>query len=71
MIRWRRDGLEYEADQRHAEAVIEQMGIPGTRTVTSPGTVEGKEFDRLGEELLTGREATQFRSIGARINVLA
>ena len=31
------DGYEYEADQRHADMIIDQLGLQGSRGVVSPG----------------------------------
>ncbi len=43
-----RDGLEYEADQRHAEILMRAMGIDeGSRRLSTPGSSsEGAQFGR-------------------------
>ncbi len=40
VICWTADGITYEADQRHAEIVIEELGLTGAKTVATPGTRE-------------------------------
>ena len=38
VIRWTKDGLEYEPDQRHSEIAIRELGLEGARAATTPGT---------------------------------
>ena len=40
IIRATVDGWEYEPDQRHAELVVEQMGMSEANTVSTPGEDE-------------------------------
>ena len=40
IIRWGTNGIEYEADPRHAEIVVETMGVQGLRQVSTPGVTE-------------------------------
>ena len=40
IIRWTKDGLEYEPDQRHAEIAIRELGLEGSKAVSTPGTKE-------------------------------
>ena len=71
-IRWTASGIEYEADQRHVQVVIEQLGLDDkSKPVTTPfGPQEqGCRWDQ--GELLRGVEATKFRAIVARLNYLA
>ncbi len=37
VVRWTNNGLEYEADQRHAEIIIEAMGLEGAKGPPTPG----------------------------------
>ena len=38
IISWTPDGIEWEADQRHAEIIIRQMGLKsGPKGVVTPG----------------------------------
>ena len=37
-LEWRADGLYYEPDPRHAEIIIEEMGVQKCSPVVTPGT---------------------------------
>ena len=41
-IRWTDAGLEYEPDQRHAELIIEQMGMANCKPVSTPTCAEAE-----------------------------
>ncbi len=73
IIRWADGGIEYEADQRHAEIIIEEMGATSakpvnTAAVTEPGNVAEV---RAGSNKLTSRDATKYRALAARLNFLS
>ena len=71
IIRWSDNGLEYEADQRHAEAIIQGMGVEHGKSLSTPGVSE-TNTDDLGEKvLLCSTDSTTFRSLCARLNFLA
>ena len=69
IIRWTESGLEYEADPRHSEIVINELGLHDAKGVTSPGTKLPESED--GDELLGGGNITKYRAISARIKYLA
>ena len=65
-------GWELEADLRHAELIVAQLGLEHANAVSTPGIAslvagpaEGDE-DEDEEELLSPSEATAFRTIAAR-----
>ena len=74
VIRCTPDGYELEADLRHAELIIEQLGMKDAKPVVTPGIdteveclawtdePEGEELDRA--------ESTRYRAIAARCNYL-
>ena len=69
-LQWRADGLYYEPDPRHAEIIIEEMGVQKCSPVVTPGT----KMSLLPEEddpLLKPEHATKFRRVVARANFLA
>ena len=75
VVRCTVDGFELEADLRHAELVVEQLGLRDAKPVTTPGSDEtsggGGDKAELGEEdELPAAEASQFRAIAARCNYL-
>ena len=71
VVRWTQAGYEVEADPRHAELVVKQLGVGSMKALSTPG-VEGKEEEDLEEDkALIGEEATQYRAIAARLNYLS
>ena len=62
----RRESLE--ADPRHAELIIEQLGVGELRSAATPGI---DEVDREDGAEITGSDATRFRGVAARCNYLA
>lgn len=86
VISWDDDGITYEADQRHAEIVVRELGLEAGRPVTTPGSrddagkmsavkvdnalTKDSEYE-AHDALLQGQEATKFRAITARLNYLA
>ena len=64
-------GWEYEADPRHAEIIVKEMGVQDCKAVGSPGEDEKKyEIEENDTELEKGK-ATKYRKIAARANYLA
>ena len=71
IVRWTNSGWEYEADQRHADLIMEGMSMKTAKSVKTPG--EGSPTWKLEEEeeALVGSQATRYRMIAARANYLA
>jgi hypothetical protein len=70
IIRATGQGWEVEADPRHAELVIEQLGLASEKTVATPG-VSGQDEDDLPEDVpLIGNDITCYRGVAARCNYL-
>lgn len=69
VVKWGGQGIEYEADPRHAEIIIKQLGLREGKAAATPGTKASKG-DEDGEPLV-GEEATNFRALTARANYLA
>ena len=72
-VRWTAHGLEYEADQRHAELIIQHAGVETGKPVAMPccTDAENDETKRLDSGALVGTEATAYREVAARLNFLA
>ena len=72
IIRVTSQGWEYEADQRHADLIIQETGAFSKSTLSHPGgdkkTLEEESDSR---ELVVGSEATRFRAVAARANYLS
>ena len=78
IVRWTADGLEYEADQRHAEIIVKEMVLETAAKVNTPGTRSSAEVrvrsnpDQQPESRqLSAEMSTQYRQLGARANYLA
>ena len=74
MVRRTENGWELEADLRHAEIVIEQLGLTEGNTVSTPGTAAvtpvTADDDDIDEEtgLLSSSHAMLYSAIAARCN---
>ena len=64
-------GWEMEADPRHGELIVEQLGLSDSKPAATPGTDGKEEEDLDGDVELIGEEATNFRAVAARGNYLA
>ena len=71
IIRITEHGWEYEPDQRHADIIIEAMGLKDARGVSTPAEDEKTWEEKANDEELDAERATKFRKIGARANYLA
>ena len=58
-------GINYEADQRHAEILVEAMNLQSSKIVSTPGIKES------GGEGTLCDQGTEYRAIAARSNYLA
>ena len=70
IVRWTKIGIEYEADQRHSDIIINLLGLNGngSKSINTPG----EKSTNGGEEvLLDAGDATLYRAIVARANYLA
>ena len=65
-------GLEYEADPRHAELIVEQLELGQLKGLSTPG-VDWKEDDLVEatEVELNDIERKEYRMVTARMNYLA
>ena len=74
VVRYSEAGWELEADLRHAELIVAQLGLEDAKTVSTPGVdvamKSAAEDEGEEEEALHGAEATAFRGIAARCNYL-
>ena len=60
-----------EADPRHAEFVVEQLGLKDDKGIGTPGLSGADEDDTDEDVLLTGADLTSYRGVIARCNYLA
>ena len=70
ILRCNDDGWEIEADPRHAELVIEQLGLNDDKGIGTPGVSGADEEDNDDDYALTGEDITRYRGVIARCNYL-
>ena len=65
-LRWTKEGITYEADQRHAEIVTKEMNMKKANSVSRPPVPEPSEEanSRLSSPDMTKDEASRFRGLG-------
>ena len=68
IVRCDESGSSLKADPRHAELIIEQLGVGELMSAATPG-IDG--VDREDDVDITGSDATRFRRVAARCNYLA
>ena len=71
VVTWTKDGFELEADQRHSELIVEQLGLSDAKGAVTPGELEKPHEMEENVAELSVEEAKSFRSIAARANYLA
>ena len=72
VLSWTPQGIEYEADQRHADIIVSELGLKEAKPVSTPGCKE--DVDRMLADLgpiLGPADATMYRALAARLNYLA
>ena len=71
IIRATSEGWEIEADQRHAEIMVNMLNMGNAKEVNTPGESRPWEEEKLSEQQLGESWATEYRAISARANYLA
>jgi hypothetical protein len=69
VVEWTSSGISYEADQRHAEIIVKQLGLEKeSRSLSTPGVKqEEKKGETEGcERELNGSQSTLYRALVAR-----
>ena len=69
IVTWNEWGLQYEADPRHAEILVRELGVTEKEAVVTPG-VKWKPEEVEASQPLDGPRASQFRALAARANYL-
>ena len=67
-------GWEYECDQRHVETLIGQLGLTGSRYLSTPGVDEPSDQlteDKADATLLDPETATRYRALSARCSYIS
>ena len=69
---WTKEGITYEADARHAEKIVQDLGVCGAKAVVTPGVRQDEPSEEEREKAkLDGAAASQYRATTARANYLA
>ena len=80
-VSWTKEGMQYEGDQRHAEVMIQELGLENQKPLSTPGApeimaeIEKEEEVKDKEEL--HRQAREegpdrlYRALAARMNYMA
>ena len=64
-------GWELEADQRHADLILQELDLSSAKGVLTPGESVIRREDEEEEEELSPADTTRHRAIVARANYLA
>lgn len=70
IVRWTPEGLEYEADPRQCEKLLEETELEGANSVATPG-VKTLAVQVESDTPLPTSEYSRFRALSARCNYLA
>ena len=65
------EGVLYEADPRHAEVVVESLGLEWAKDIGSPGCKETTKAAEENRDDMAPDDARAYRAIVARLNYLA
>ena len=68
-MHWRANEITLEADPRHAEMVIKQLGLEDGKGLTCV-SADGKQDD-CEDQLLSREESSMYRWLAARCNSIA
>ena len=68
-IKWTATGIQYEADPRHVEILINELDMHKTKPATTPGS-KGAHVEDEDNPHLDSSQATKFRQLIARCNFL-
>ena len=71
IIRCTDSGWDTEAGPRHAELVVEQLGLTDEKGGTTPGISGTEEEDNEDDVPLEGEDITRYRGVIARCNYMA
>ena len=71
-VKWTESGIEYKADPKHRELILEHFGFEkDTKGLSANGEKNWRPNEEWEEELLEKEESTQYRAVCARGNFLS
>ena len=69
-MHWTKDGLRYEADPRHYEKLVAELGLEGAKAVATPYVKH--EMEHISRDKpLSSDKFNHFRGLAARANYLS
>ena len=68
-VQWTSDGIQYEADPRHVEILVNELELHKTKALTTPGT-KGAHVEEEDDPHLDSSLSTKFRQLIARCNFI-
>ena len=73
VLTWEASGIRYEADPRHAELVVQGLGLQGAKPAVTPGVKESevRDEDEKSNPFMSSADATSYRALVARLNFLS
>lgn len=72
IVSWcQKTGIQYEADPRHIEIIIDQLGLHDAKPVSTPGTKEEGRTQADHEDRFGEKEISKYRAIVARCNYIS
>ena len=71
IVTWEQEGIGYEADPRHVEVILEELGLNSCSIVGTPGTSSEGRTKEEDKELVNPDESTRYRALVARVNYLS
>ena len=70
VVRWTADGITYEADPRQSEKLVKELGLEGSKALSTPG-LKATAQEHLDDSELGIAQSSPFRAVAARANYLA
>ena len=73
-VRWTQSGIEYRADKKHIDTIVEELGIKDAKIAATPAVKEEDDNGKMTEEeerAWKSQDPRKFRSLVARCNYLA
>ena len=71
ILRWTDRGIEYEADDKHVNNILRELGMLECSSAITPGVKEDDEFEKTPDSQLNCAEKTQMRKVIALANYLS
>ena len=73
ILGWSPEGITYQPDGKHAEMIIQELGLSEGNAVSTPALADSSSAveERANSPKMAGNEASSYRGLAARLNYLA